>query len=111
MANLHNGTDSHSALGRWLATFPEEDQIRYLTTNRSFGGSDVGEEAYAQQFTVSDEYVGQVAAGIAHVLSAADADRSAGALEIGCGTGIFTHALVAGTDYPATTSRTCRRSS
>lgn len=101
MANPHHGTGSNSTLGRWLTTFPEQDEIRYLTSNRSFGGSDVGEEAYAQQFTVGDDYINRVVAGIAHVLAAADATQSAGALEIGCGTGIFTRALIAGTDYPS----------
>ena len=101
MTSLRNQVDSSSSLRRWIETFPEEDGIRYLTSNRSFGGSDVGEEAYAQQFTVGDDYINRVSAGIAHVLGAADADRSAGALEIGCGTGIFTRALVGGTDYPA----------
>lgn len=88
-------------LARWISTFPERDGVRYLSSARSFGGTDTGEEAYAQQFTVDEEYIGRVAAGLAHVLQAADADRSHGALEIGCGTGIFTRALMTGTEYPA----------
>lgn len=101
MTTLHNGLSGTSTVRDWLETFPDEDAIRYLTSDRSFGGSDVGEEAYAQQFTVGDDYIARVAAGIAHVLEATDADQSAGALEIGCGTGIFTRALLAGTEYPA----------
>jgi SAM-dependent methyltransferase len=96
-----NRYPSVEALDQWIAGFPETDGIHHLSSARSFGGTDAGEEDYAQQFAVADEYIERLANGIAYVLRLADADSSHGALEIGCGTGIFTRGLVKATTYPA----------
>jgi SAM-dependent methyltransferase len=89
------------SLEQWIAGFPETDGIRYLSSARSFGGTDVGEDDYAQQFTVGDDYIARLGEGIAHVLRLAEADFRHGALEIGCGTGIFTRGLITATKYAA----------
>ncbi len=95
-----NTSETLGRLAEWLHGFPQHDGIRYLSSARSFGHSDAGEEEYAKQFSVDGDYLRCVGSGIAYVLSAAEADSKHGALEIGCGTGIFSHALVAATTYP-----------
>jgi SAM-dependent methyltransferase len=93
----NNTTDT---LAAWLQGFREESGLRYLSSARSFGKDAAGEEAYASQFSVDADYLRRVGSGIRHVLSTAASDCGHGALEIGCGTGIFTAALLASTDYP-----------
>jgi SAM-dependent methyltransferase len=96
---IEGDRDGDAKLQEWLGSFAEHDQIRYLTSAKSFGGEATGEEEYAKQFSVDRAYVDRVARGVAFVLAAAAAHGRGGALEIGCGTGIFTRALLAGTNY------------
>ena len=92
-------TRRSSALEEWLARFPESDGVREISQPRTFGGSG-GEDEYAKQFVVDGAYERSLAVGLDRVLRAAGADAGGPALELGCGTGIFTRALVEGTRYP-----------
>lgn len=85
----------------WLSALPLHDGIRQVSEARHFGNQESGEAAYAEQFVVDDAYEEAVGAGLAALLDCIGADRSAPALEVGAGTGIFSRALVARGGYPA----------
>ncbi|HVS43810.1 MAG TPA: class I SAM-dependent methyltransferase [Candidatus Dormibacteraeota bacterium] len=91
---------SPQGLTRWLSRRPGDDGIRELSAPHSFGGDEAGEAAYADQFSVDDAYIDSVSRGLRRVLDDLHADRSGAALELGCGTGIFSRSLVRTGLYP-----------
>lgn len=82
-------------LAEILDRFQVENELYLISAqSRTFGGVQGGEADYVKQFQVGDDYVAAEIRGLRHMLAAVDADRSGPALEIGCGTGIFSRALV-----------------
>ena len=86
-------------LDAWLAALPRDSGIPTVSTPTHFGGDEAGEQDYAEQFALSEELERRIEQSLKGVL--ADADRSAPALELGAGTGIFSRPLVSATAYPA----------
>lgn len=84
-----------------LRPFRFEGGIHLISgTSRAFGGIDAGEQDYAAQFQVGDDYIADERRGLLAMLDKVGADRSGPALEIGCGTGIFSRALARSGAYP-----------
>lgn len=82
----------------WIDRLPVEGDIRIVSTPVHFGALDSGEDQYAAQFGRDAALEERIGRGLGKIL--AGADRSAPALELGAGTGIFSRPLVVATDYP-----------
>jgi SAM-dependent methyltransferase len=94
-------TQTTSTLDEMLRGFRQDAGIHHISTSdRPFGGDAAGEEEYAAQFQVGDDYVENEVRGLLLMLDTVNADRSGPALEIGCGTGIFSRPLVNSDAYP-----------
>jgi ubiquinone/menaquinone biosynthesis C-methylase UbiE len=90
-----------SALKELLFDFPNDAGIHLISrSNKSFGDGDSDEEAYSRQFDVDEDYINCVCAGLTSILKRVDADTAHPALEIGCGTGVFSSALARSNIFP-----------
>lgn len=84
-----------------LSRFRSEGGVHLISArSRNYAG-EAAEAGYATQFQVGDDYVASERLGILKMLGEVGADRSGPALEIGCGTGIFSRPLVHSDAYPS----------
>jgi len=82
--------------------FISVDEGIYLisTSNKRFGDTGTGEEKYLKQYEVDNNFINRVCDGLIKILNESSADTGGPALEIGCGTGIFSRALVCSKAFP-----------
>jgi SAM-dependent methyltransferase len=85
---------TRDVLGEWLRGLPRRDGVTFASEPRFFGGADGHEDEYANQFVVDETYESSLREGLDHVLREAGVARQGAALEIGCGTGILSRALI-----------------
>jgi ubiquinone/menaquinone biosynthesis C-methylase UbiE len=79
----------------WLSELPQEDGFYHISTPRRFAHD---ESKYDEQYNNRPNLT--VGKGV--LAAAAGGDTSAPALEVGCGTGLVSLGLVAGSPYPLT---------
>lgn len=96
----HSSSNESIDIGSWLNFYPSRDAIYFISKDKSFGNREDSESQYDKQFAVDLEYIKSVQRGIEVILgNTPQVDTSGPALEIGCGSGILSTALLRNNSY------------